>query len=157
MKQFLEHLRAADDAILHCVQKCYLWFFDRTGVFVGTLLFVLATIESAMKYFPFSKMSWLVIVGLAFYGLWAATIHYYQGLSSEAFNLVQRFYRETLIRKLLVFQCLIFAIAGILVGNFLVSVSDLMEMITLGYLACIQVRDREPPEKKHVFLNQGAA
>jgi hypothetical protein len=130
-----------DSRVISMVQDVYLWLWDRTGVYVGTLIFAFAVLDKVclarLDFFDF------VLVGMM--GIWTAGRYLAQANDLRLLNKLARDFSEIWLRI-----PAIVLIAGVFIYDVLQMnawrVASHIFFFCWVYLACIQVRDREPKD-----------
>lgn len=137
----MKRLHAIEDAIINHVQEAYLWLWDRTGVYVGTLMFA-AYVGDHVCWNP---LTWVDFAFIGFAGLWAGIRYVAQSQDLRWFNASQRAWKDFSPRPFFSVLVAAFLLADILQLNAWHLASDTMTMLW-NYIGCVQVRDREPKE-----------
>lgn len=129
-----------DNRVIRMVQEVYLWLLDRTGVYVGTLIFAFGAIDNFCLGLTFFRF-----VMLALIGVWSAGRYLAQATDLRRLNRFARNFADTWFRV---------PITVVLAGSLTFEVCQLnwwrvtahASFFCWLYLACIQVRDREPKD-----------
>lgn len=144
-------IAAIDTKLIALVQECYLWLWDRFGVPVGYINFALWATLAAGSY-PRHPVWTFIFLMFAALVAWSSV--WLQSSRMKEFNEQVRKWQASKSR----FAYMIFFIACTLSDTILRDVMGLVMDAAGGgiaYLWCVQVRDREPPQKR-VFA-RGAA
>lgn len=147
----MKFLASVDERLILMVQEVYLWLWDRTGVFVGALTAVLALIALALT----ASSILLAVLAGAIFSIHGILLIFIQGAGLGRFNAEARRWRYSVLRSLLIavdLACLLQEAWG---GHLPHVISYLLIVTAFLYLPCIQIRDREPPEKFN-FASEGA-
>lgn len=138
-----------DAWIIRWIEAGYLWLFDRTGVMVGSLMTVSMLVSIFIMKAP---LVWkAVLIALLMWTTW----EYYEDQAKERykkFNDRARYNQDGWWRLIVMG----FTVGGTVqhLGDYLYHFSDLTFWVWI-WLSCVQVRERQPPEK-HQFATQGA-
>lgn len=135
---------AIDDKIIAWTQTVYLWLWDRTGIYVATLLFIGIVFSTFLYDRKMGIFDFILVTASA---IWCGMRYAVQGKDLRLLNTLQRSWAEWTVRRYLL--CLInipILFLSLLELNPWHVSSNLLSLAWL-YLACVQVRDREPPEK----------
>lgn len=137
-------LKSIDNKIIEAVQGAYLWLFDRTGIYVGTLMFALMTADMICWRYP-QTFRPIDAVFLVILSTVAAGRYWMQGKGAEHLNALALHARELTIRK--IFMALWPALIVMHVHDMQPwkVVSDLL-CIVWQYLMVVLIRDREPKD-----------
>lgn len=145
-----------DQKLIEYVQAVYLWLFDRTGVYVASIAFAFIALLTAgwlyRDYFP----AWFTLLIFVIISLALSQPYQLQdkGLF-DAFNMISREYQKSFFRRFAVLITGVFFVQSIVF--FLVTLktkylgyvcTDFLLLCWL-YLSCVQIRKRNPPEKKY--------
>lgn len=134
-----------DAWVLSKIQDAYLWLLDRTGVYVGTLMFATYVYVAAGAIFARheSLWLWLWMVLLAMTG-WVAGIRYLwqDKAQHERYNSLAMFMEQwrwrhicnVLIGMVLIFEIIILDPLG---------ASSQIAFLVYGYLLLIKIRERD--------------
>lgn len=141
-----------DAWVLFKIQDAYLWLLDRTGVYVGTLMFATYVYVAAGAIFAREESFWLWMVLLAMTG-WVAGIRYLwqDRAQHERYNMMAMFMEQWRWRhtfNIFIGMVLIFEIITL---NPLAA-SQEIAFLVYGYLLLIKIRERE---KKPFFKPAG--
>lgn len=137
----MEKLLAADTYVIETVQEAYLWLWDRTGIYVGTMIFSAAVCE----HLAYGRLGWGSFFSLALVGAVATTRYIAQQKSFRLLNAMALSWRMPWLRyffNVCLTLCVFADVSKPSLGGFL---SDLFFALW-NYLACICVRDREPKD-----------
>lgn len=137
----MNKLRTLDDYLVAAAQEIYLWLWDRTGVYVATLLFA-AIVGEQICWGP------IKIWGFAFLAIFGATSAYaymVQAKDLRLLNSMQRRWRENGLRLAFTVMVLYFTASDAVKLNAWGSAGSAFLLIW-SYLSCVQVRDREPKD-----------
>lgn len=156
-------LRIADELITRMMQEIYLWIFDRTGVYIGSLMVVHAALITALALPMHEGNFWKIFCAgfLLICLMIAGTVWHLQMISSNSlFNAVALSYRDNMLRPcLLVFFCVV-GVADAISGKFYDAAWDALLCLN-NYYQCIMIRDREPkgwlPSSMKASTETGAA
>lgn len=147
------NLKTIDGDIINFVQSCYLWLFDRFGIYIGSLMFVMYVSHIAMSNIPIGAAVRICFIVLSSY-LWSGPVYLLQAKHDLiTLNSRQRLWTTFRFRKIvtiLSFSVVLLDAAELHVRD---VISDIL-LIIFMYLGCVQARDREPPEKL-VLAKQG--
>jgi hypothetical protein len=135
------YLHIADERMIEVMQDSYLWLWDRTGVYVGTLFFAFCAADLAF----YGNLCWFDFAWLTLMGVIAGIRYVAQTKSLRELNDIQRMWRDIWGRFYIVLFTLLFMAGDVVLVNWMHFVSD---TCNLGYLliGCIQIREREPKE-----------
>lgn len=147
----MKFLASVDERLILMVQEVYLWLWDRTGVFVGALTAVLALIAATLTT---STLLTAALAG-AIFSLHGILLIFIQGAGLRIFNAQARQWRRSILRPLLIAFDLACLAQEAWEGHLPHVMGYLLIITGLLYLPCIQIRDREPPEKFN-FASEGA-
>ena len=136
----MEYLGKFDRRIIEMMQEAYLWLWDRSGVYVGTLIFMIQISHVLISKKPPS------LISIGAMSIWAIQYYYVQGSSLRQFNEVTRTWTSFSFRKFMALSWAVFIVSDIAILDVREFLSDILLIVTM-YIACVQVRDREPPEK----------
>lgn len=137
----MKWLRTVDDRLVAAIQESYLWVWDRTGVYVGSLMFA-AYCGDHVFYGPLKLFNFFFL-GVA--GVWCAHRYLVQSKDLRWLNDLQRCWRDFALRRfLMIFSAVVLA-SDIIQANAWHFASNLMFLI-FNYLGCVQIREREPKE-----------
>ena len=143
-------LQGADDWLVRRTQEAYLWAFDRTGIFVASIgmlcLGIMGSFDIAGG--DFSKFDVVI------YALWIMIYYRRYGLQSDRrykeFNDEAMRFRSSRTRLFIV--CLVVVSIPVLAILHRATLTGLGSMLValfqFCYLNCVNIRDREPPEKR---------
>lgn len=137
----MKKLLAADEYLIEIVQSTYLWLWDRTGVYVASILFVLIVVDHVC-YGPLGPFDFTI---LAIVGAWATYLYVAQAKDLRQLNLMQRAWAGNWFRLLSV----ILTIAALATALFDLNYWRLASnaaWLAFTYFACVQVRDRDPKD-----------
>jgi hypothetical protein len=137
----MNSLRALDQRIIDLVQEAYLWLWDRTGAYVATFLFA----SYVADHFCWGPLGWLDFFFLAFFGWWAGIRYVAQSKDLRRLNDVQRAWRDFSPRLYFTLVMLPFVVGHAAQLEAWKLASDGFMFLWI-YLACVQVREREPKE-----------
>lgn len=143
----------ADAWLIDKVQDAYLWLFDRTGIYVGVLMFAMCVIDHIIMIAQWGSGP-MTLVTAAAGGIWSLQMAKCQKDSKAKFNLIARFWRTSIYRKMLTLMSIWMAVIG-LANTPLASLGLVITIVMYGCLPSIYLRDREPPEH-HSFAPQGS-
>lgn len=135
-----------DRAIIDRVQDAYLWFYDRTGVYVATVELGLFLVSVLINH---DSMVAVVVMFLIM-ALCLLPMYRWQDMNQiERFNAASRQFRDSRFRK--------FLLVLLVVASFPIDMCTLSNTVCLlwSFVNCVQIRKREPPER-HVMAMQGA-
>lgn len=134
-------MKKFDAKLIDIVQNAYLWVWDRTGIYVSTLLFILYVGD----HFFWAALKWFDFIFLAWAGLWCSYLYVVQSKDLRRLNDDLRQWRDFAVRPYLMILSFSIVMVDVLSLNAWHLASDIC-WLGWGYLACIQVRDREPKE-----------
>jgi hypothetical protein len=142
-------LARIDGAAIRGATAAYLWLLDWTGVYVGTVQAFLIVVDSCRivttpAYTVANKCVLLAFAGWLLFAAWGAWLLQNEK-EHERINLGAMRWQSLLLRKVLV----VFTILMLVWDTYRVDWNSIMLdawMLTYGYLLCVMVRDREPPE-----------
>lgn len=140
-------MRKIDQNLINLTQEVYLWAYDRTGVTVGALSFVIFTYLnfSTEIHTGGSKFGLILVIVLNTFCTW--WMHIAQRKSDQLYNAMAERWRRSLFR----FAMLVWGFGGITVFSIegdLYEVHWYLIMLVGVYFGCAKVRKRNPPEKK---------
>lgn len=134
-------LRALDDHLIRLTQEVYLWLWDRTGVYVATLMFA-AVVGDHVFWHPLEIFDFIV---LAFFGVWAGVRYVAQAKDLRWLNATQRAWADFWLRRPVMVVIAVLLAGDVLKLDAWRAASDVCSF-AWNYLACVQVRDREPQD-----------
>lgn len=147
---------ATDDKLIKASQDAYLWLYDNTGIYVGTVGMICAVIGDAALVLHRGNVTTFTIISVALAGFICFLRYWLQNSEKyEIFNAVSRAWAESLARMVLNYSWLFFALMDLLNHRWLPAMSAILNLFFFGYVLCWQIRKREPPEKL-VFAPQGS-
>jgi hypothetical protein len=136
-------LKSIDDALIRFAQDAYLWLWDRTGVYVGTVVFLAYSVGVATLRGAIMSSILFVISAITL----ALPRYFAQGKSLGLLNAMQRAWAASRLRMVAtVFLCLLTLVSL----DHLSEAIGLVSIISSWVFACVQVRDRKPPENLHL-------
>lgn len=135
----MNKLRALDSAIIELVQEAYLWLWDRTGVYVATLIFTAYAIDQLAS----THMRLFNFLTLGIMGACCGVRYVAQGKNLRHFNDMQRQWRHFFARGPVMVAIALFILQEVALLDGWQALGDVAFM-SWCYLACVQVRDREP-------------
>lgn len=134
-----------DTKMLELVQEGYLWLWDRTGATVGMCIFPI--VMPGVFFDTGNSSLWLrLLIGLLM-TVFLFGSHVVQTESLLRHNAFARQWRDSFLRGV----CLSYAMAALAINVITghpVSFAFNLLNVLVAYLWCVQVRDREPPEKQ---------
>ena len=137
----MNRLLAIDAYLIETAQEAYLWLWDRTGIFVATLIFACVVCE----HLAFGRLTWGSFVGLALTGAFATQRYMAQQKDLRLFNMLGSAWRAPWLRLFylgILFLCVASDISAFRAGGL---VGDVFFVIW-NCLACIHVRERDPKD-----------
>lgn len=137
MKRILE----ADTRMIELTQEAYLWLWDRTGVYVGTLIFMASVVDHSVHL----PMRWFHLLSLGFMGLFSGARYAAQQRDLRLLNAAALEFRAPWLRSVTLGILFGSVIADLTGGKLWLLLGDLSFAIWT-YLACVCVRDREPKD-----------
>jgi hypothetical protein len=147
MNAIREALRKIDADTIRFIQECYLFLWDRTGIYAATVEIGIFSVYFALEL-QRSGMNFILFVGTLFALLVAGNSFYHQSQGNyKMFNIVSRLWRQSMFRILATFFWV-----GCLITDFLFQrpfyfVATDGALLLWVYIMCIQIRKRTPPEK----------
>lgn len=147
----MKFLAALDERLIALVQEAYLWLWDRTGVFVGTLVATLMLIAAWLT----TEILWGGALLAAVFTIYGVVLIFMQGAGLASFNVQARRWRGSILRILLIVYDVASLLGEVYSGHLAHALAGILIIVSVLYLPCVQLRDREPPEK-HVFASEGA-
>lgn len=155
-----------DACLIRWVQAAYLWLYDRTGVYVGTVMAVSVIVHFAINRAVLPGDGWGFLMGDLFNttilltvccGVWRDQ----DKLSIKSYNAKAMQLMDSAIRWLIL--PLLFGISG---GSIVVAVLQMEANRALGavstillcsmfYWRVVLIRERDPPQRFHKTANQG--
>ncbi len=134
------YLMLADERAIDTIQETYLWFWDRTGVYVGMLAFTLYVIQ-LLFFLPLNKIDF---VFMGFVGVFSGSRYVAQDKDIRLFNAMQREWRNARMR-IVVMGVVFLTMTPVGVGYWRFIGAGTF-WFAFSYLLCVQVRDRDPKE-----------
>lgn len=136
----MNKLLAADTYLIETVQEAYLWLWDRTVVFVATLIFTCVVFENICY-----GLGRVAFIQLALMGVFSGYRYAAQQKDLRLPNSLALGWRTPWLRC---FFYMVFAL------NVAISISEIsirsfcsdLFFLLWNCLACVQVRDREPKD-----------
>jgi hypothetical protein len=143
-----------DEYLLALCQETYLWVFDRTGIYVATVMFMLYAVVAALQLLLNQGSPWVWLPLIVFVGLSASTQYRLQDKGPVPFNAMSlavrslplRFYVNFFMLSLLLAQAFSLVIRFDLAG----FISQVL-FVLYGYFQVVLIRDRD---KKPFFEKQ---
>lgn len=138
-------MRKIDDALLIAAQRAYLWLFDWTGVYVGTLLFLLgglATVMDVLAYGRLRLVGYLLVGTYGLFGWWRINL---QSKGDEAYNAVAETETKNPMRWFFLLFFVFFLVQEIAQMK-LADAVQTMAFICALYLFTVKIRPRDPKE-----------
>lgn len=141
-----------DAWLIERTQSAYLWFLDRTGVYLGTVTMTVVVLNVGwMCLVARPGFSWIDAVCLGIAGLVSSPMWHDQHRKRfEAINASSLAWRASRTRTLMLITALAFG-GWFLISNWRFGVVCLFTLAWL-YLNCTMLRDREPKEFKQLKL-----
>ena len=139
-------MRKIDQWIIDAVQRTYLWIFDRTGVYAGTLLFALGVTANAVYGIDATR---IVLMGV--WGICCAFRYWMQDTDETRYNALAESDRTFIGRYLCVFLGVVNLAASVITMNALEMIGEIA-FLSWVYLMCAKVRRREPPERRSLAV-----
>jgi hypothetical protein len=136
----MHKLLAADTYLIETTQEAYLWLWDRTGVYVATLIFSAVVCSHVVH-----GLDWGSFIGLAIMGAFSTQRYIAQQKDLRRLNLLALGWRTPWLRLFylsILFACVVADIAKFRAGEL---VGDIFFALW-NCLACVQVRDRDPKD-----------
>lgn len=137
----MNYIHKLDNWIIEVVQESYLWIWDRTGIYIGTLIFAACVGDRAF----WGSVDWLGFIWLGFMGMQAAWRYLAQSKDLRELNDMQRMYCELTLRFVCALLFFFFLAVSVIEGNFRHIISNVFALMWI-YLFCVQVRERDPKE-----------
>lgn len=137
----MKWLVSTDQRLIGWLEDVYLWIWDRTGVYIGSLIFC-AYVGDHVCWGPLKSINFFCI---ACSGAVCGQRYAAQLKDLRLLNDLQRMWRDLAWRRwfsILVFNMLVLDMITTNVWHFS---SDFL-MLLWSYLGCVQVREREPKE-----------
>lgn len=135
-----------DAHIIEKVQEAYLWFYDRTGILVASIIVALIGIQAmaviALPGHPVFKwiMAFMLLLnGLSVFVRW----HLQVNAKFERYNATALDYRESRSRKFFIGLSFSIAVLEALFGNTWWSVLFVAQVVD-WFVRCIMIRERDP-------------
>jgi hypothetical protein len=142
----IELYKKADGWVLKRLNDLYLWALDWTGLYVGTLCFLMGAEQAA--YMISRDMGWWTAFHLFFVLLISAPRYYWQSAGMhKLFNSISEQMEMTPIRHVFVFFVLTLIPLHVMKSNWW-GVGDDIICILIWYVWCFRIRDREKKEFK---------
>lgn len=142
-------IRRVDEWLMVRTQDAYLWLLDRTGVYAATAFMVVFVLGYGAFFYQQGRVDALGVGVIAITGVVQGWFYLEQDRDQyEAFNLRVRHWRSSAWRVCLMWTALFFAAHAALRGRPFSSASFLCDVVAYGYLATVQIRKREPPERQ---------
>lgn len=144
----MEKIKQWDEFILKRTQDSYLWLFDRTGVYAGTVA-VTAFLAGEM----FDNLDDKAFTGLTMFniGLNGANCIFRCVLQNsekyEIYNAIARSWSSSVMRIVICVSFLAIAIVETASGQYFSAISCMLNILFFNYALSWQIRKREPPEK----------
>ena len=137
------------------MQRGYYWLLDHTGVYLATIMFGLNVANAACVVTARGHTSWIDFVFLGGMGLIGCVYYRWQSSNNETvYNVNAVKFRRSLVRKLSLVFVAALVFARIAAGEWW-YVAGLVTWLAWLFVACLQIRRREPPEH-WVEARQGA-
>lgn len=137
-------------------QAAYLWLYDRTGIYVGTIGMTTIVAADALTVLHHGKLGPIVFVNLTIIGFLCGFRYHIQNSEKyEVFNAIARHWHEARWRPVLGFIWIALMFDDLIHQRWLLVAACILNFCFFGYVLCWQIRKREPPEKL-VFAPQGS-
>lgn len=137
----MKTLIAIDNRLIEITQEVYLWLWDRTGVYVATLMFA-AYVGDHVCWGPLHVGNFIF---LALAGAWASRVYFVQSKDLRRLNDLQRGWRDFVMRPYLTMFGFAMIVEQVLYLDVWRFASNVLMMVWT-YLNCVQVREREPKD-----------
>lgn len=157
-------IRKIDAAIIRWVQSAYLWIYDLTGMFVGTviagsvLIVVLGDVLVAGKNIDVTRfLIALTMIGVAAHAWWRQAHE-----TIRTYNVIAMAIASSPVRVPIIGSCIIMDIATIALSPFAPTLSMAIWGIVKGplldlplFMMAVMIREREPPNWFHKPATEG--
>lgn len=137
----MKKILVVDKYLIESMQAAYLWLWDRTGVYVASVLFALI-VGHHVCYGPLKPLDFAL---LAIAGTWAGYLYVAQAKDLRQLNSIQRGWRDSPLRLCSVaLSAFMLADAAFTIDAWHCAGSILW--LAFNYFACVLVRDRKPKD-----------
>ena len=131
-----------DEAILHGLQKAYLWFFDRTGVYVASIIGAVFVLAMGVSI---TQRVWFDVGVLGFMGLLMLPLRWAQQNSNEtAYNALSMVLQSQSIRRPYVLLAIFVMIPIMVLRGSLSGTCFQAVCLIHVYFNCLMIRKRDP-------------
>lgn len=142
----IELYKKADGWLLQSLNNLYLWAMDWTGLYVGTLCFLMGAESCA--YMIHRGNHWWAAFNLIFVIAIAGPRYYWQATgNNKLFNAISSYMEEGVFRHIFIWLSLSFIPMHVSMGNWWGALDDVV-LALCWYVWCFKIRDREKKEFK---------
>lgn len=132
-------IRKLDMFLIQQTTRAYLWLYDWTGVYVGTLMFAAISISWMLQFRSF----WAAVIGVMI-GVPACGLRYYvQATDEVTYNTMAEYATRDFMRGVMLMMVVAFCVRNIIFLSVVDAVGETM-WLALCYLITVKIRKREP-------------
>lgn len=137
-------VKKIDDLLIDATQRAYLWLYDWTGVYVGTVTFVMCVTIVILYEVRGRPVIWVDFLFLGINGIWSCVAYLWQSTDRvDEFNSSADMRRTSIGRVVLNGSITVFLTMAIVDMNLLAVVSEFV-WVALSYMIVVKIRKREP-------------